>query len=520
MLKTLKISFSLRNTYRVNSILYSLKQIPLLGRLLPSALYQVRGFKIFANILSVLWELVCVFLFKLLYFFTLVCGIYYRSAPDLAFLHTLLFLSLIGSYLNTRLFSPSKDAYYAIILLRMNARSYTLVNYGYALLKILIGFLPFTLLFGIARTVPIWICLLIPFCVVGAKLTASVYSLRSYEKNGGIRTENSLQKFSWLWSILLLILAYLPPAIGIALPFWAYCVLWLCWIPAGLVSVRRIRSFPYYREFNQELLSQLPLQMESIRHAGKSASEKAISSDTTITSRKKGFEYLNELFVRRHRKILWKSALRIAAVLCVLCCGALLTMIFLPETRPRLNQMVLTWLPYFAFIMYLINRGTGFTQALFMNCDHSLLTYSFYKQPHFVLRLFRIRLREIMKINAVPALVIGVGLALILYASGGTQDPLNYLVLIVSILAMSLFFSTHYLTLYYLLQPYTAGTELKSGTYRIAMTLTYVVCYVMMNLRLPTLAFGAACIVFCAVYSAVACLLVYKLAPRTFRIRS
>ena len=56
MIKTLKISFSLRNTYRVNSILYSLKQIPLVKRLLPAALYQVRGLKIFANILALLWE--------------------------------------------------------------------------------------------------------------------------------------------------------------------------------------------------------------------------------------------------------------------------------------------------------------------------------------------------------------------------------------------------------------------------------------------------------------------------------
>ena len=99
----------------------------------------------------------------------------------------------------------------------------------------------------------------------------------------------------------------------------------------------------------------------------------------------------------------------------------------------------MTWLPYFVFIMYAINRGTNFTQALFMNCDHSLLTYSFYKQPSFILRLFQIRLREIMKINAVPALVIGIGLALILFATGGTDNPLNYVVLVVSILCMSLF---------------------------------------------------------------------------------
>ena len=94
------------------------------------------------------------------------------------------------------------------------------------------------------------------------------------------------------------------------------------------------------------------------------------------------------------------------------------------------------------------------------------------------------------------------------------------MVLVVSILAMSLFFSIHYLTAYYLLQPYTAGTEMKSGTYRIVMLLTYVVCYAMMNLRLPILVFGAACIAFCVMYSIVACILVYKFAPQTFRLRT
>ena len=68
MLNTLRISFSLKNTYRVTGILYSLKQIPLLGRLLPAALYQVRGLKAFANVLAVLWGLVSIFLFKFLLF--------------------------------------------------------------------------------------------------------------------------------------------------------------------------------------------------------------------------------------------------------------------------------------------------------------------------------------------------------------------------------------------------------------------------------------------------------------------
>ncbi len=136
------------------------------------------------------------------------------------------------------------------------------------------------------------------------------------------------------------------------------------------------------------------------------------------------------------------------------------------------------------------------------------------------MRLFQIRLREIMKINAVPAMVGGVGLALILYATGGTDNPLNYVVLIVSILCMSLFFSIHYLTIYYLLQPYNAGTELKSGTYRIVLSVTYVVCLAFMQLRMPIMIFGIMTIVFCALYSIVASILVYRLAPKTFRLRT
>ena len=58
MNKTLKIAFSLKNTYRVNGILFSLKQIPLLKRVLPNTLYKVKGLKLFANILAVLWEVI------------------------------------------------------------------------------------------------------------------------------------------------------------------------------------------------------------------------------------------------------------------------------------------------------------------------------------------------------------------------------------------------------------------------------------------------------------------------------
>lgn len=523
MNKTLPLSFSLKNTYRVNSILYSLKQIPLIKKLLPEALYQVAGLKIFANVLSVLWEIISVFLGKLLYLLTMVYGagmLYEKLPEEQLFLHVFLFLTIIGSFINTNLFNPSKDKYYAIILMRMDAKKYTLVNYTYALLKVIIGFLPFTLWLGSARGLPLWLCLLLPFSVAGCKLAVAAFSLWDYERRGFAYNENKLNKYLWLSTALLLGAAYGPPALGFMLPATVAIVLLLAVIPAGALCLYKIYSFKAYREINQELLAQMMHQMDTMVQLTKTAAAKKISTDTSITSSRKGFEYLNELFIKRHRKILWNSTKKISYVCAFLFCGIILMLYLKPTLRPELNELVMTYLPYFTFIMYAINRGTGFTQALFMNCDHSLLTYSFYKQPKFMLKLFQIRLREIMKINAVPALIIGVGLALTLYASGGSDNLLHYAVLIVSVLCMSLFFSVHYLTIYYLLQPYNAGTEMKSGMYQVIMSATYFCCFFLMQLRISTLIFGIMTIVFCVVYSIVACILVYKLAPKTFKIRT
>lgn len=523
MNKTLQLSFSLKNTYRVNSILYSLKQIPFIKKLLPDSLYKVKGLKIFANILSVIWEIISIFLGKLIYFLTTIIGIgmlYETVAPDQLFLHILLFLTIIGAFMNTYMFNPSRDKYYAMILMRMNAREYTLVNYGYSIIKVIIGFSPFAIYFGLQNNIPIWICILIPFFVAGLKLTSAACSLISYEKTGRTTNENGLGKFMWLFAGLLLAAAYGLPAIDFTIPsIVVICIMSIC-IITGIISLRKILCFKYYREMYQQILIQSINQMDNANQISQQMSQKVISADTKITSNKKGFEYLNELFIKRHQKILWKSSIRIASVCLFLILGVLLAFYLAPEIKDKTNELLLTFLPYFVFIMYAINRGTGFTRALFMNCDHSLLTYSFYKQPKFILKLFQIRLREIIKVNLLPALVIGAGLPILLYVSGGTDNPLNYAVLFISILCMSVFFSVHYLTIYYLLQPYNAGTEIKSGTYQLVMSATYLICFFFMQVQLPTFIFGLLTIAFCILYCIIACLLIYKFAPKTFRLRT
>ncbi|MEG1957115.1 MAG: hypothetical protein RSC19_05290 [Lachnospiraceae bacterium] len=522
MNKTLRISFSLKNSYRVNSILYSLKQIPLVKKLLPNSLYQVQGLKIFANILSVMWEIASTFLGKFLYFTFMIVGAanLYKDVPTVgSTLHILLFLSIIGAFMNTYMFNPTRDKYYAMILMRMDARDYTLINYIYSILKIIIGFLPFVLIYGFIKNIPLWLCLLIPFFIAGLKLTMTAFFLRDYEKTGKTTNENVLGKFMWTATFVILACAYGLPVLKIVMPVPVTIGIMLLVVIYGFVSLRKILAFQNYRDMYQQILSKAMNQMDAAKEMSRQMSRKAISADTAITSQKKGFAYLNELFIKRHQKILWKSVKKIAYISSFLILGLFLAFYLVPEIKGMINEILLTFLPYFVFIMYAINRGTGFTTALFMNCDHSLLTYSFYKQPAFVLNLFQIRLREIIKINLLPAAVIGIGLVILLYASGGTNNPLNYAVLLVSILCMSIFFSVHYLTIYYLLQPYNAATESKSGTYQLVLSATYLLCFFIMKVKLPILFFGLACIAFCILYCIVACVLIYKFAPKTFKLR-
>ena len=399
MLKTLRISFALKNTYRVNGILYGIRQIPLIGKLFPADIYGIDAFKVLANIIGWIWELITAVFGKILYFFLMLA-------------------------------------------------------------------LPLMLMEVTAGEAPrVFLHLFVGLSVMGA--------------------------------LVLLVLG----------------------IVCGLVVLPKLHSFSYYRAVFQECYGVSLDQMDQVKNAQSEMDKKYISTDKDITSNKQGFELLNDLFIKRHKSLLWKPSLIVSCGALVLIVLILLWLSFVPEMKEKLNTGILGSFSAFVFLMYALNRGTDYTRVLFVNCDHSLLTYSFYKVPGQILKLFRIRLWGIMKVNLLPAVIIGAGVNLLLFASGGTDKPLNYLIIFVSIVGLAVFFSVHYLTMYYLLQPFNAGSEVKNGFYKLIMSLTYIVCYVMWQAEISLSGFGIGVIIFCVLYSVIACLLVYKLAWKTFKIR-
>ena len=184
------------------------------------------------------------------------------------------------------------------------------------------------------------------------------------------------------------------------------------------------------------------------------------------------------------------------------------------ETIKNFLEYRLGW---FVVIMYFVNRGAIITQAMFFNCDHAMLTYNFYRTPAAILELFKKRLKTITKVNLLPALVIGVGNTIILVITKETNVWIigtTFLFIIV----MSIFFSIHYLVIYYLMQPFNKELEVKKASYSFVTLLTYIVCYQFANITMNSLILSIGGILFTIIYGIISLRLVYYYAPKTFKL--
>ena len=524
MFKSFILSYRLRNTYRVNSIIYSIKQLPLIGKHLPTSLYRSKALKILGNIISTILEVINIFLGKAIYILLMIVALLgmYEGNNSNNFINIFVFLSLAGGLLNTYMFNPTKDKYYAMILMNMDAKKYTLSNYYYSMIKVIIGFLPFTLIFGMYYGLSPITCVLMPFFVMFIKTIYNTYILYDFSKKKKIKNENVPTKMIWTLIAIFVILAYGLPFLNIAITEGIFYIISAVTLIFGIIAFWYVSGFGDYKKAYKSLLTQenvYAVQNQTKGDALQKNTLKQIELDGETTSNRKGFAYFHDLFVKRHKKILMKSAKKTAIITFLIFLGLIVGVKANSEMRTKTNELLMTMLPWFVFVMYIINRGTVVTQAMFMNCDHSMLTYRFYRTPKVILALFKERLKTLIKINLIPAIIISIGLPMLLYLTGGTDNYLNYIVLFISIIAMSIFFSIHYLVMYYLLQPYNVNIEMKSSTYSVVQWVTYIVCYMFLQMRLPTVYFGIATVVFCILYSIIALILVYKYAPKTFKLR-
>ena len=232
---------------------------------------------------------------------------------------------------------------------------------------------------------------------------------------------------------------------------------------------------------------------------------------------KHGLHYLNAKFIERHKKIIINPIKRRVIIIAILSIVASIFAITTPESHKPLSSTILRSTGFLVFILYCSSIGEKITKAFFFNCDNSLLRYNFYRESNIILSNFKSRLKITIILNLIPAICIGLGLSLVLILADG--DIIRFIPIFISIITLSCFFPIHYLFLYYITQPYTSQLTIKSPVYKIASFIFYIATYTCLQVDTQSIWFTLAVILVTIIYAIIALILVYKLAPKNFKLK-
>lgn len=558
MIDTFSTIMRLRIAVKTNSVINALRNTPIIKHIIPQRLYQSEALKGILTGYSWFREFISIFTWKILYYMIILgmAGImadhsgeagngvwvklqYFLDIANdgvvgggfgisAVFVHFLIVFPLIGMVLNNNVFDADEDTYYAIFLLKLNAKKYMLAQYIFAAVKYVAGTLFVAgVIGGLLARLPFYMVVCYVIYAESIKWIYTGCELKYRAKHVGEEKANTtMMGVRAIITVGMLVFALISILIfGIVLPSTLLVILAVLSLPLAVLAGCYLFTYKDYRRIYKTIVRPEIIieNRNTLKNTNLEAAKQGLElEDQSLgwSGRKDGYAYFNELFMRRHRKLLMKPAIIFSVIIFVAVIIALLMELMLPESRGEINALLLHSMPIFLFVMYAINRGKNLTEAMFANCDSAMLHYRFYRLPKALLGLFAERLKYIIIINLIPAGVLACGLEVLFIVSGGSANGWDYVVIFVSILVMSIFFSTHNVVLYYLFQPYTADSSVRNPVYSIVHYLTYMVCYMsMMELKAPTTVFCTGIIAFSVLYVVIALLVVYHVAPKTFRLR-
>ena len=565
----------LRSIIGYNGLVYALKKLPVIGKHLPDRLYSLTALKIIYWIFHIIKEVSMLFMGKIfglgmIYLAALLLNKGYIgygmaegiSSPNLyaSFaLFMFIIYALFGLLINTRLFKCTTEKEYLVFMLRMNARTLNNTLFIFDLGKLVIGYLIAGII-AIIGGAPFWLWLGIPVLAVciklfGAGVLAAFY--RSKHKHNKL-----LKGSTWGLIVRLLLVFMLLPVFMVLVINGYYVPLQYMLIIAAVFVLLGIWGFWELSRFDENLHRRalrdniVRNEIESYKEPDHSKQFKRLKAKGTVKGDKKGFEYLNALFVRRHRTMLVLKAVVFTIVVLLIIALVLFEFIYGYARRfgsdSTWNMLFNNLINFFtghgyadALHPFDENAATLFfrdcaskqlllmiiplsiadisfksTQAMYINCDNSLMTFSFFKQREKIIRLFDIRLKQLIRINIWPALACGLFAVLILFNTGGQDYPFQYLLTVLVPVLISVINSMTWLTLYYLFQPFTTTVNVKGGAYRVTRIIltfiTIIICWITLN----TAILVCVLTVFTVVYVAVLRALVKKCAPKTWKVKA
>ena len=521
MLKSLKKSLDIDIAYSVNSFLYALSKLPGFKNIISSDVYSDKKLKKIVGIFGLLFSLGRAIALKFLYFFIIFYATYklFPKTMVKSYFHIYFFFTLIGLFINNKLLNTNKKKYFSIILFNMDATKYFRANIFWNQLTSLILNTVVILFFGNLIVSPIRYSIMLIVFTFFIRLIGEALNIMFYKRYKYIWYSNSKLYFS---IVLTLFASAFLPYINVYVSFTILDIATIISIFLGLVSLFYLLKIKDYKLMYKKLSLVVNVmdhknEKDYLKQAMVELKDKDKKIDTKKIEGKTGYDFFNTIFFERHKEILLRSARKYSVVLI----GIYIILSYLVLTKTsyytKVNNFYINNIGWFGLIMFIVNRGAIITQAMFFNCDHAMLRYNFYREPKSILELFKKRLLIVSKVNLLPAFVIGIGNIVLLILTNNT----SYLTLISNflfIISLSIFFSVHYLVIYYLFQPFNKEMEVKKISYSIMTLITYTITYSLTRISLDPIILSLLGIVFTIIYVVVSLKLVYKYAPETFKL--
>lgn len=526
---------------QVNVLLYYVRKLPFVGEKIPYRLYGETDIKKAIGAIPVVFSVIGAFVGTFLYFLLMIKlpanwiqgfwekeGIFVDQKAVMVYLF-LIFSFLPGSFLVSNLTEGAKKDYVLLHVMRIPAVQYYRFKMVLKGVKDTICFLVPLLWFGFGAESALFVVSLFFTRYIGHAGILQHY--RHSEKKGKKVFWKSLGKTFLMFGIILALgygVAAAVPRLFFDRYVMAEVVVFLSFTLVGMFCFSKVWKYGEYTIFAKKMVSLKDFleqddAVKEARAADVQIQDKDISKEELRSRKyeeKEGYDYLNAIFFERHKRIVSRAVKsRIIIILAVGLIGAVALLFVGEQMKQKTFEAMTQMMPVMVFVMYLESTGGRICKAMFFNCDISLLKYGYYREADAILKNFKIRLRKLLMLDAVPAAIICGMILLWTLLCGEILSVWKVIPLMAGSLLLSAFFCLFHLFMYYITQPYTEEKTVKSPIFSVVNALVYFGCYLCLQIQTGSWLFTLGVLAVTIIFIPLSYFCVFRFAPKTFKIR-
>lgn len=526
---------------QVNVLLYYVRKLPLVGEKIPYRLYGETDIKKAIGAIPVVFSVIGAFVGTFLYFLLMIKlpanwiqgfwekeGIFVDQKAVMVYLF-LIFSFLPGSFLVSNLTEGAKKDYVLLHVMRIPAAQHYRSKMVLKGVKDTICFLVPLLWFGFGAESALFVVSLFFTRYIGHAGILQHY--RHSEKKGKKVFWKSLGNTFLMFGIILALgygVAAAVPRLFFDRYVMAEVVVFLSFTLVGMFCFSKVWKYGGYTIFAKKMVSLKDFleqddAVKEARAADVQIQDKDISKEELRSRKyeeKEGYDYLNAIFFERHKRIVSRAVKsRIIIILAVGLIGAVALLFVGEQMKQKTFEAMTQMMPVMVFVMYLESTGGRICKAMFFNCDISLLKYGYYREADAILKNFKIRLRKLLMLDAVPAAIICGMILLWTLLCGEILAVWKVIPLMAGSLLLSAFFCLFHLFMYYITQPYTEEKTVKSPIFSVVNALVYFGCYLCLQIQTGSWLFTLGVLAVTIIFIPLSYFCVFRFAPKTFKIR-